>query len=309
MTFWERKSKMKKKNNKTIIGVDHGYGYTKGTHTILKSGVDKLIIEPPFNDDLLVFQGKVYAVGQKRGQMQTEKTKTIDYYILTLATIASEMKQAKKTRLNDVVIAAGLPYSFMSSQGPAFQKYLGKNKKVDFKYEGVKYSIGISGVKLFPQGFPMIAYELSEDKEEVKVADIGSRTIDVLTFINGKPIYDKCFSLDRKGTLDCVDMIEKYFLTKFSETISENKIQDLLQNKKVNLPAEQIKFVKELIRNYVDEILMELEVRGIKNNVVYCGGGATVVKNYHGNLPAGCIIKDDIYANAKGYEELAADML
>ena len=41
----------------------------------------------------------------------------------------------------------------------------------------------------------MIAYELSEDKEEVKVADIGSRTIDVLTFINGKPIYDKCFSL------------------------------------------------------------------------------------------------------------------
>ena len=99
----------------------------------------------------------------------------------------------------------------------------------------------------------MIAYELSEDKEEVKVADIGSRTIDVLTFINGKPIYDKCFSLDRKGTLDCVDMIEKYFLTKFSETISENKIQDLLQNKKVNLPPEQIKFVKELIRNYVDE--------------------------------------------------------
>lgn len=59
-------------------------------------------------------------------------------------------------------------------------------------------------------------------------------------------------------------MIEKYFLTKFSETISENKIQDLLQNKKVNLPPEQIKFVKELIRNYVDEILMELEVRGIK---------------------------------------------
>ena len=50
------------------------------------------------------------------------------------------------------------------------------------------------------------------------------------------------------------------------------------RNKKVNLPAEQIKFVKELIRNYVDEILMELEVRGIKNNVVYCGGGATVVK-------------------------------
>ena len=56
MTFWERKSKMKKKNNKTIIGVDHGYGYTKGTHTILKSGVDKLIIEPPLMMTYLCFR-------------------------------------------------------------------------------------------------------------------------------------------------------------------------------------------------------------------------------------------------------------
>ena len=79
MTFWERKSKMKKKNNKTIIGVDHGYGYTKGTHTILKSGVDKLIIEPPFNDDLLVYQDKVYAVGQKRCKQRKPRQLIITY--------------------------------------------------------------------------------------------------------------------------------------------------------------------------------------------------------------------------------------
>lgn len=300
---------MKKTNNKIIIGVDHGYGYTKGANVIMKSGIDRMIMEPPFKDDILKFQGEVYAVGQKRGEMQTEKTKTIDYYILTLATIAAEMKMANKTRLNDVVIAAGLPYSFMSTQAAAFQRYLGKNKKVEFTYEGTKYSVGISGVKLFPQGFPMIAYELAEDKDEITVADIGSRTIDVLTFVNGKPIYDKCFSLDRKGTLDAIDMIEKYFLAKFSESIPENKIQMIFQNKKVNLPQEQIKFIKDLIKAYANDVVKQLEAKGIKYNTIYCGGGAAVIKNYCKNLPEGTIINDDIHANARGYEELASDML
>ncbi len=307
MTFLEG-DMMKRTNNKTIIGIDHGYGYTKGANIIMKSGVERMIMEPPFKDDILKYQGEVYAVGQKRGEMQTEKTKTIDYYILTLAAIAAEMKLQNKTKLDDVIIAAGLPYSFMSTQALAFKRYLGKNKKVDFTYEGKKYSIGIAGVKLFPQGFPMIAYELSEDREEVTVADIGSRTIDVLTFVNGKPVYDKCFSIDRKGTLDAVDMIEKYYLAKFSESIPENKIQMIFQNKKSNLPKEKEKFVKDLIRAYAGDVVKQLEAKGIKYNTVYCGGGAAVIKNYCKNLPEGTVIKDDIHANARGYEKLASDM-
>ena len=77
MIFWERKNKMKKKNNKTIIGVDHGYGYTKGTHTILKSGVDKLIIEPPFNDDLLVFQDIVYVQDRNEDRCKQRKPRQL----------------------------------------------------------------------------------------------------------------------------------------------------------------------------------------------------------------------------------------
>lgn len=192
---------MIKKNNKIIIGVDHGYGYTKTAGTILKSGIEELPIEPPFPEDILTYDGNVYTVGQHRSEQQAEKTESIDYYILTLAAIAKELKEHNMRRA-DVVIAAGLPYSFMSKQSDKFKRYLQKNKNVDFKYEGKKYSIGIKGVCVFPQGFPMIATELGNTfQEEISVVDIGSRTIDVLTFINGKPLYDKCFSLDRKGTI------------------------------------------------------------------------------------------------------------
>ena len=44
----------------------------------------------------------------------------------------------------------------------------------------------------------MIATELGKTSQgEISVVDIGSRTIDILTFINGKPLYDH-------NTLHCI---------------------------------------------------------------------------------------------------------
>ena len=296
---------MLKKGNKIIIGVDHGYGYTKTAETILKSGIEELPIEPPFSEDILVYDGNIYTVGQHRSEQQAEKTQSIDYYILTLAAIARELRE-HNLRKAEVIIAAGLPYSFMAKQSDKFAKYLQKNKNVDFKYEGKKYSISIKGVKVFPQGFPMIATELGKTSQgEISVVDIGSRTIDILTFINGKPLYDKCFSIDRKGTLDCIDGISKYYLSQFEESIEEETIQRIFQNKEVGIPPENIKFIKNFIKIYIKGVLKQLEAKGIKYNVIYCGGGATVLKNYGSGVNESSTIKDDIYGNAKGYEMLA----
>ncbi len=297
---------MLKKANKIIIGVDHGYGYTKSAETILKSGIEELPVRPPFEEDILTYNGNIYAVGQHRSELPAEKTQTIDYYILTLAAIAKEMMIHNLRRVNDLIIAAGLPYSFMSKQSDKFARYLRQNKNVEFVYEGKKYSITIKGVKIYPQGFPMIATGLGKEKTgETSVVDIGSRTIDILTFFNGKPVYDKCFSLDRKGTLDCIDAISKYYLSEFQESINEAYIQAIFQGEKVNLPAENIKFVKKFIKLYINNILKELEAKGIKYNVIYCGGGATVLKNFGKDIDASSVIKDDIYGNARGYEVLA----
>ena len=297
---------MLKKYNKIIIGVDHGYGYIKTAETILKSGIQELPMEPPFSEDILTYNGNIYAVGQRRNEQQAEKTQSIDYYILTLAAIAKELKKHSLHRTNELIIAAGLPYSFMSKQSEQFSKYLKKSKNVNFTYEGEKYSIGIKDVKIYPQGFPMIATELnSTTTDEISVADIGSRTIDVLTFLHGKPLYDKCFSIDRKGTLDCIDGISKYYLSQFQEAVDEEVIQNIFQNKKVSLPDENTKFIKRFIKVYINDVLKQLEAKGIKYNVVYCGGGATVLKNYGKEIDTSSVIKDDIFGNAKGYEMLA----
>ncbi len=297
---------MLKKNNKIIIGVDHGYGYTKTAETIMKSGIEELPIEPPFNEDILIYNGDIYTVGQVRTEQPAEKTQTNDYYILTLAAIAKVLEAHNLKRANDLIIAVGLPYSFMSKQADGFKRYLGKNKNVEFKYEGKKYYLGIKEVKVFPQGFPMIATELGDaKKDELSVVDIGSRTIDVLTFLHGKPLYDKCFSIDRKGTLDCIEAIRKYYLAQFQENADEEMIQEIFQNKEVSLPNENVKFIKKFVERYINGVMKQLEAKEIKYNVVYCGGGASVLKNYGKEIDASSVIKDDIYGNAKGYEMLA----
>lgn len=138
----------------------------------------------------------------------------------------------------------------------------------------------------------------------VSIADIGSRTIDVITYRRGKPFYDMCFSIDKKGTLDWIDGIEKYYLSKYQEKIEEEDIQCIFQNQKTSVSKNQTQYVKDLIKFYVKDVMKLLESK-IPNPLVLCGGGATVVTNYYNTGNKNIIIREDIFCNAKGYELLA----
>ena len=73
----------------------------------------------------------------------------------------------------------------------------------------------------------------------------------------------------------------------------------------MSLPDDRIKFVKKVIKFYINNVCKQLDAKGIKYNVTFCGGGATVLKNYGPTIDSSCKIDDDIYGNAKGYELLA----
>ena len=296
---------MIKRNENFIIGVDHGYGYIKTSSTIMKAGIEELADMPPFKDDILVFNDRVFAVGQNRTEQYEDKTKTEDYYLLTLAAIASELRQKNLQSANNIILAVGLPYSFFSRQKDSFIRYLSRNKNISFKYEGKQYRISIKKVKVFPQGFPMISDQL-DTVTDITVVDIGSRTIDILTFTNGKPVYKKCFSINNRGTLDCIENINKAYTTKYGGKLSEEMIQKLFIGQKVSLPQENQTFIKKHIRNYVLGIIQELENKDVFYNIVFCGGGATVIKLYAPEkIDESSVIKDDIFSNAKGFEKLA----
>ena len=123
---------MKNNNNEivTVIGIDHGYGNMKTATRCFPSGVARYDKEPIFQNNLLVYNGMYYQIGEEHKEFCAEKTQDEDYYVLTLAAIARELDGKGMNRAT-VHIAAGLPLTWVATQKEDFQKYLLQNEIVD----------------------------------------------------------------------------------------------------------------------------------------------------------------------------------
>lgn len=117
---------MKKYKETYIIGVDHGYGNMKTANCCFQTGVTVYEKEPIFKDNLLVWNNKYYLIGAEHKEFSADKMLDEDYYVLTLAAIAREMNIAKIYSA-DVLIAAGLPLTWVSEQREEFKRYLLKH--------------------------------------------------------------------------------------------------------------------------------------------------------------------------------------
>ena len=150
---------MKKFNEMYVIGIDHGYGNMKTANCCFPTGVMKSDTEPTFVSDLLVWNGKYYSIGVGHKEFTADKFNDEDYYVLTLAAIARELRRERITEAN-VFIAAGLPLTWVSEQKADFKKYLLQLGKVAFTFRGTEYRIKIVGAEIYPQGFAAVAETL-----------------------------------------------------------------------------------------------------------------------------------------------------
>ena len=67
---------MKNKENQIImvIGVDHGYGNMKTASRCFQAGVTRYEKEPTFQNNLMIYNGLYYQVGEEHKEFQAEKT-------------------------------------------------------------------------------------------------------------------------------------------------------------------------------------------------------------------------------------------
>jgi len=78
-------------NNICIVGVDLGYGNIKTARTIFPTGLIVHNTEPIFSGKILQYGSKYYKIGDCHKPFIPDKTADEDFYILTLAAIASEL--------------------------------------------------------------------------------------------------------------------------------------------------------------------------------------------------------------------------
>lgn len=297
---------MIKFNDKIIIGIDHGYGNMKTANHHFKSGIMCFNSKPLFTKNMLVYENRYYLIGEGHKEFTAEKVNDEDYYVLTLAAVATELEDSGITNA-DVILAVGLPLTWTAGQNEKFSAYLSKNETVDFNYHHRDYHIKISGVKVYPQGYAAVADIVSQMNSVNMIADIGNGTMNILQIINKFPIT-KTMATEKYGTYQCTLAVREQFTRRTSRNIDDSIIDEVFINGTADIGKEDLKIIKEVAGEYVSDIFRRLREHGYDENTMklyITGGGGCLVKHFYKYNPNRVIFIDDICAAAKGYENLA----
>lgn len=296
------------------IGVDHGYAAIKTVHLAFPAGLAAYEHEPYTRRDVLEYGGKFYVVGSGRQPLQKDKTRTEDYYLLTLAAIAKELEYRHAERTCSVILAAGLPLTSFGRNKKKFRKYLLRDSQTAaFRYEGRDYAVAIRDVELFPQGYSAILTQSGLlDEPSVILADIGGWTVDLMRLDGRIPSAATCRSLEL-GMIRCLDEIAEQVRRALGITLTTAQIESVLRGDTSRIGDQAKAIIHAQAEQYVRDLLAAIMESGLDVGAmptVFLGGGAALLKRYV--PPAGAlfqpVILDDICLNAKGYERLAAQM-
>ena len=297
-----------------IIGVDHGYAAMKTAHFSFPTGLVEYEHEPYTQKDVLEYGGKYYVVGSARQPLQRDKTRTEDYYLLTLAAIAKELDSRSMERTAEVLLAAGLPLTSFGRDKKKFRDYLLRDgKPVYFRYEGRDYTVRFTDVMLFPQGYAAVLTQTELlDEPSVIVADIGGWTVDLMRLDNRIPNAATCRSLEL-GMIRCLDEIGEKARQMFGVSMTDVQIESILRGGAVSVDDRIRAVIHTQAGQYVQDLLSAIMESGLDVRAmpaIFLGGGAALLKRHVTATESLCrpLIRDDVCLNAKGYERLVERM-
>lgn len=295
--------------------MDHGYAAMKTTHCSFPTGLVEYEYESYTQKDVLEYGGKFYVVGSGRQPLQKDKTVTEDYYLLTLAAIAKELVCRGADTTAVVHLAAGLPLTSFGRDKKKFRAYLLRDgKPVSFRYEGIAYTITISEVSLFPQGYAAVLTQ-SEllDEPSVIVADIGGWTVDLMRLDNKIPNAATCRSLEL-GMIRCLDEITEQIRRILGLSMTAAQIESCLRGEASSVDEDAKQIIHREAGAYVRRVLSAIAESGLDARAmpaVFLGGGAALLKR-HVQATDGLFrpfVLDDVCLNAKSYERLVGQVL
>ena len=297
-----------------IIGVDHGFAAMKGAHCAFPTGLVVHEHEPYTRQNVLEYGGKYYVVGSGRQPLQKDKTRTEDYYLLTLAVIAKELAYRNADRTAAVRLAAGLPLTSFGRDKDGFHAYLFRDgRPVSFRFEGKDYTVTVTDVSMFPQGYAAV-FTQSEllNEPSVIVADIGGWTVDLMRLDNRVPDASTCRSLEL-GMIRCIDEISEQVRRTLGISLTTAQIESVLQNGVSGIGETAKEIVHREAALYVSRLLSAITESGLDVRAmpaIFLGGGAALLKRHVAPSAGLCrpIILDDVCLNAKGYERLVGEL-
>lgn len=200
-----------------VIGVDHGWLGIKTVSQIFTTGVKEITTEPAFYNDVVEYEGSYYKVGGKRLEVRDLKIENDNFYILTLAAIAKELKRRGMRNAN-ILLSGGLPLTRFGAEKQDFMNYLARAKDVTFRFEQEQYKIHLVRISVFPQCYAAVAERLKALPQRIVVVDIGSWTIDIMPIEGGFPNEAECITI-KQGLIKCMRAINEESVRQLGQEI------------------------------------------------------------------------------------------
>lgn len=298
-----------------LIGVDHGYAAIKTAHCSFPAGLEAYDHEPYSLDNVLEYKGRFYVVGSNRQPLQKDKTVTENYYLLTLAAIARELNYRNASPFAAVTLAVGLPLTSFGRDKDSFRSYLFREPQpVSFRFSGKPFSISISDILLFPQGYAAVYTQPDLLNEpSVILADIGGWTVDLMRLDNRIPNAATCRSLEL-GVIRCVERIEEQVRRKLGLSLTTAQIESVLRGDPNRVDDRAKEIIQAEADVYVQMLFSAISESGLDIRAmptIFMGGGASLLKRRLTGPVAPChpFLLDDVSLNAKGFERIAGRLL
>ena len=289
-----------------ILGIDHGYGNIKTASCCFRTSVDQYKTHPELARHVLECNGRFYAIGEGHKEYRSDKMNDDDYYLLTLAAIARELNIRNVTD-SALFIAAGLPLTWLGSQKETFRRYLLRNDRVSFRFDGKDYNVSFTGADIFPQGFAAVADKLHQFRGQNMIADIGNGTMNIMFVNDRRPVAKQCFT-ESCGVNQCLLAVREQITRVYGQLLDEQIVEQVLRTGTADISKRCLDIIWETATQYTAGIVRVLRERGYNPDFMrlyVVGGGGCLLENFGKYDTERVTICRDIHANAKGYEYLA----
>ncbi len=197
------------------------------------------------------------------------------------------------TNESDINLCLLLPLVQMNNSSRLINKL--KNTTFCFMVNGVARTININKVVVLAEGF-VSQYMIDSNREDVLVIDIGSRTINYVTIVEGKTEYNHT---EKLGVLDLYSNIKDIENSKGEDYVEED-IERLIRNGRISVEG---KVYVDFLKLILNRIQAKVNIKNYK--VYFVGGGALLLKEHiEMNTPA-IVVNDAQFSNVLGAHKIA----
>lgn len=239
--------------------------------------------------EVIEIDGTKYCIEQ--GNYDFEFNKTEKNYLPFLLNAIS-----RATEDEEVEIMMGAPVEHVTGLREVFKEQL-LGKDIEYKYKGKERKVKIKNLGIIGEGFASyfaLPATVRNVGGNMGIIDIGGRTVNIATFINGK--QETVCTLNF-GMIDLKNDLLKD-LKKVGKDYDINTIENLLENERISIKEEE---KEKFIKNIINDIkLYKIDIDLYSWFVT--GGGSidigVMLDKYFGK---NSIIKDALYTNVLGY--------